>query len=131
MSPSRSCLRTTVQGRSVLATARRRWAQSEEIGWVHSQEIRWVQFQEIGWAQSEEILHPGSVVSVQQPLEMIPQRLRQPQHRGDLRAPGRSRPVTLVHRARDLIEVPPEGSELLHGLPEKRVFHLWERRSAP
>jgi len=60
MSPSRSCLRTTVQGRSVLATARRRWAQSEEIGWVHSQEIRWVQFQEIGWAQSEEILHFGT-----------------------------------------------------------------------
>jgi len=56
MSPSRPCLHATVQGQSVLATARRRWAQSEEIGWVHSQEIRWVQSQEIGWAQSEEIL---------------------------------------------------------------------------
>jgi hypothetical protein len=58
MAPSRSCLRTTVQGRSARIAARRRWAQSEEIGWVHSQEIRWVQSQEIGWAQSEEILHP-------------------------------------------------------------------------
>ena len=56
MAPSRSCLRTTVQGRSSRIAAPRRWAQSEEIGWVHSQEIRWVQSQEIGWAQSEEIL---------------------------------------------------------------------------
>ena len=57
MSPSRSCQRTTVQGTTALKAARRRWAQSEEIGWVQSQEIRWVQFEEIGGSQSEEILH--------------------------------------------------------------------------
>src|ERR1700751_2320344 len=61
---------------------------------------------------------------------MIPQGLRQLQHRSDLRAPRGSWPVTLVHRARDLIEIPTEGSELLHGLLEKRVFRLWKRRSA-
>src|ERR1700726_2063918 len=48
MAPSRSCLRTTVQGRSSRIAAPRRCAQSEEIGWVQSQEI--------GWAESEEIL---------------------------------------------------------------------------
>jgi hypothetical protein len=53
MDLSRSCLRTTVQGRENRIAARRRWAESVEIGWVHSQEIRWVQSQEIGWAQSE------------------------------------------------------------------------------
>src|SRR5215471_20942050 len=73
---------------------------------------------------------PGSVVSVQQPDEMGPQGLGQLEHRSDLRAPGGGWPITLIHRACDLIEIPPDGSELLHGLLEKRVFRLWERRSA-
>jgi hypothetical protein len=50
MTLSRSCLRTTVQGRPNRIAARRRWVQPEEIGWVHSQEIRSVPSQEIGWA---------------------------------------------------------------------------------
>ena len=61
---------------------------------------------------------------------MIPQRLRHLQQRSDLRAPRTSRPATLVRRARDLIEIPTDGRELLHGLLEKRVFRLWDRRSA-
>src|ERR1700758_1800364 len=73
---------------------------------------------------------PGSVVSVPQPDEMVPQGLRQLEHRSDLRAPRGGWPVTLVHCARDLIEIPPEGSELIHGLLEKRVLRPWERRSA-
>jgi hypothetical protein len=52
-------------------TARRRWAQSEEIGGVQSQEIRWVQSREIGWAQSDEILQYALKSEQMDELELV------------------------------------------------------------
>src|SRR5215469_8525507 len=73
---------------------------------------------------------PRTLVRIQQRSEMIPERLCDLQHRGDLLPARQHRPSVLVQRPRDLIEVSPDGRQLIDGLSQSYVLRLREWRSA-
>src|SRR6266404_5312931 len=74
---------------------------------------------------------PAQLISFEQPFEMIPPPLCDPEHGADLSPPRQGRSATLVGDPCDLVEVAANRRELHHRLLERQVFRLRYRRDTP
>src|SRR5437763_4095840 len=74
---------------------------------------------------------PAQLVGFEQPLEMVPQALRDFENRADFAPTRKGRPTALVHRASDLIQIPTHGRKLQHRLLERQILGLGYWCSSP